>query len=199
MGPENPFWGFFSEVFEPRPLTLLVPHSNLLSKERSHEETQPCQVSSSYQLWFSNYKFSKVFESMEQPWIGPFSGEGRKKIWALTHTKFFNFAGTCTRDRCYGEEHCVQIPLRNSTFPRNYTLPKFISFFSFGPTLGPIYPMKEAEIEKNKNIYRLNSGIGLSKNGKSKTVALLSFKWKIGLLFALFRAFLGKKRGVVKG
>ena len=73
---------------------------------------------------------------------------GGKGVWALTHPKFFNFAGTCTRGRCYGEEHCVKIALRNSSFSRNYTLPKFISFFSFGPTLGPIYPMKEAEIEK---------------------------------------------------
>ena len=181
MGPENPFWGFFSEVLEPRPLTLLVPHPNLLSKERSHEETQPCQVSSSYQLWFSNYKFSKVFESMEQPWIGPFSGEGGKGVWALTHPKFFDFAGTCTRSRCYGEEHCVKIALRNSTFSRNYTLPKFISFFSFGPTLGPIYPMKEAEIEKKikkVGIKFRHRVIQKSKN-QDRTSALLQMKNRI--------------------
>ena len=58
--------------------------------------------------------------------------------------------------------------------------------------------MKEAEIEKNKKIKTLNSAIWLSKNRKIKAVPLLPFKWKIGLLFVLFGAFLGKKRGVVK-
>ena len=72
-------------------------------------------------------------------------------------------------------------------------LTKFKSFFSFCPTLGPIYPMKEGEIEKNKKIFKLNSGIWLSKNRKIKVVSLLPFKWKIGLLFALFWAFWGKK------
>ena len=89
--------------------------------------------------------------------------------------------------------------LPNSNFQRNWTLSKFNFFFSFGPTLGPIYPMKEAEIEKNKKIKTLNSGIWLSKNRKIKAVPLLPFKWKIGLLFVLFGAFLGKKRGGVKG
>ena len=88
--------------------------------------------------------------------------------------------------------------LPNSNFQRNWTLSKFNFFFSFGPTLGPIYPMKEAEIEKNKKIQRLNSGTGLSKNRKIKAVPLLPFKRKIGLLFALFGAFLGKKMGGVK-
>ena len=59
--------------------------------------------------------------------------------------------------------------------------------------------MKEAEIEKHNCMLHKNSEIGLSKNRKIKAVSLLPFKWKIGLLFALFWAFWGKKRGMVKG
>ena len=47
IDPKNPFFGIFSKVFRPRPLNELMPRPNLLSNERSYEETQSCQVSSS--------------------------------------------------------------------------------------------------------------------------------------------------------
>ena len=47
MEQNNQFFGIFSEVFRPCPPNALVPHLNLLSNERSHEDTQSCQVSSS--------------------------------------------------------------------------------------------------------------------------------------------------------
>ena len=62
----------------------------------------------------------------------------------------------------------------------------------FGPTLGPIYPLKMAKIEEN--ISEQNSDIGLSKSLNPNTVALLPFKWKVGLLFALFEHFFVKIR-----
>ena len=74
MEPKNLFLGLFSEVFRPCPATSFAPHLNLLSNERSHKDTQLCHASSSLHLWFSSYKFSKVFVAMEQPWIGPFWG-----------------------------------------------------------------------------------------------------------------------------
>ena len=61
--------------------------------------------------------------------------------------------------------------------------------FSFSPTSGPIYRMKEAKIEKNKSILSLNLGMWLSRNRKIKAVPLLPFNWKTGLLFAFFGHF----------
>ena len=71
-------------------------------------------------------------------------------FWTLTRPKTFNFAETCTRASSWGEKSCGKISLRNSNFYWNYTLAKFKSIFCFCPTLGPIYPMKEAEIGKTK-------------------------------------------------
>ena len=53
--------------------------------------------------------------------------------------------------------------------------------------------MKKAEIVENKKIQDQNSAIGLSESVNPNPVALLPFKWKIGLLFALFKRFLVKK------
>ena len=50
-----------------------------------------------------------------------------------------------------------------------------------------------AEIEENKYFQDKNSAIGLSESVNPNPVALLPFKWKIGLLFALFERFLVKK------
>ena len=50
-----------------------------------------------------------------------------------------------------------------------------------------------AEFGENKNMYVENSTIGLSKSVNPNPVALLHFKWKIGLLFALFELFLVEK------
>ena len=50
-----------------------------------------------------------------------------------------------------------------------------------------------AEIVENKKIQDENSAIGLSESVKPNPVALLPFKWKIGLLFALLKRFLVKK------
>ena len=50
-----------------------------------------------------------------------------------------------------------------------------------------------AEIVENKKIQDENSAIGLSESVNPNPVALLPFKWKIGLLFALFERFLVKK------
>ena len=47
-----------------------------------------------------------------------------------------------------------------SNFYRNRRYPKFARL---GPTLTPFFPLKMAEIWKNKKIYKLNSAIGLSK------------------------------------
>ena len=58
---------FFSDVFRPHPPTPFVTCPNLLSNESSHKDTQLCQLSSSQHLWFSSYKFSKVFVVMEHP------------------------------------------------------------------------------------------------------------------------------------
>ena len=64
---------------------------------------------------------------------------------------------------------------------------------TFCPTLRPIYPLKMAEIEENKYFQEKNSAIGLSESVNPNPVALLPFKWKIGLLFALFERFFVKK------
>ena len=50
-----------------------------------------------------------------------------------------------------------------------------------------------AEIGENKKIQDENSAIGLSESVNPDSVALLPFKWKIGLLFALLERFLVKK------
>ena len=63
----------------------------------------------------------------------------------------------------------------------------------FCPTLRPIYPLKMAEIRENKKSQGENSAIGLSESVNPDPLALLPFKWKIGLLFALFERFLVKK------
>ena len=65
---------------------------------------------------------------------------------------------------------------------------------TFGPTLGPIYPMKESEIEKSKYFQGKNLFIGLSKYPKINTLSALNFQRKIQLLFALFGVFWGQKR-----
>ena len=50
-----------------------------------------------------------------------------------------------------------------------------------------------AEIRENKKIGDKNSAIGLSESVKPNPIAILPFKWKIGLLFAFFERFLVKK------
>ena len=62
----------------------------------------------------------------------------------------------------------------------------------FGLTLTPFSPLKIAEIEKSRHFLDKTSAIGLSKYANGKTVSPLSFKWKIGLLYALFESLLGK-------
>ena len=52
-----------------------------------------------------------------------------------------------------------------------------------------------AKIQENKKIVDKNSVIGLSKSAINTNLAALSpFKWKIGLLFALFEGFSVKIR-----
>ena len=68
---------------------------------------------------------------------------------------------------------------------------------SFGQTLGPIYPLKESEIEKSNPFYARNISIGLSKYPKIEPLSGLNFELKIQLLFAVFGIFLGKN-GQVK-
>ena len=47
-----------------------------------------------------------------------------------------------------------------------------------------------AKIGENKNTDDKNSAIGLSNSVNPNPVALLLFKWKIGLIFAFFECFL---------
>ena len=81
----------------------------------------------------------------------------------------------------------------NSNFYGNCTLPQFDFFFSFCPTLGPIYPIKEAEIEKTKHSTGQNLSIGLSEYCKIKALSCPNFSGKIRLLFALFWPAFAKK------
>ena len=80
-------------------------------------------------------------------------------------------------------------------FEKSEFLPKWeiSKVCTFCPTLRPIYPLKMAEIGVNKKTQDKNSAIALSKSVNLNPIALLSFKWKIGLLFALFERFLVKK------
>ena len=64
---------------------------------------------------------------------------------------------------------------------------------TFGPTLGPIYPIKESEIERSKYFTGKNLSIRLSKYPKIKALSGLNFELKIQLLFAVFGVFSGKK------
>ena len=50
-----------------------------------------------------------------------------------------------------------------------------------------------AEIGVNKKNVNKNSAIGLSESVKPNPIAIFPFKWKIGLLFAIFERFLVKK------
>ena len=72
-------------------------------------------------------------------------------FWALTPPKYYAILLKLAPQVVLKERNRVfQNILANSNFQRNWTLSKFNFFFSFCPTLGPIYPMKEAEIEKTK-------------------------------------------------
>ena len=102
-----------------------------------------------------------------------------------------NLAETCTRDSAQGDTNGVLRIFGKFKFLQKRDIPKV---FTFGPTLTPFFPLKMAKIENNKEMKRLNSAIGLSKNRKIKTVSLVPFQWKLGLLFALFECFLGKIR-----
>ena len=62
----------------------------------------------------------------------------------------------------------------------------------FGPTLGPIYPLKECEFEKSKYFQGKNLSIGLHEYPKIKALSALNFELKIQLLFAVFGVFLGR-------
>ena len=82
-------------------------------------------------------------------------------------------------------------PLKNSNFSQNG---RYSKVCKFGPTLSPIYPLKTAEIRENNKYWDKNSAIRLSKSVNPNPKALVLFKWKIGLLFALFEHFLVKNR-----
>ena len=73
----------------------------------------------------------------------------------------------------------------------------FNFFWNLAQLWGPFTPWRRPKSENQNGSMGKGSGIGLSENRKIKTVSLLPFKWKIGLLFALFWSFLGKKKGVV--
>ena len=127
---------------------------------------------------------------MQHPWItsflrffGPYSPKYGSILVKLSPEVVFN-----------ERKRVLQKVSAKSNFQGNCTLSKFKFFFSFCPTLGPIYPMKEVEIKKNRYLYGDNLAIGLSKNWKIQAVSPLPFKWKIGLLFVLFWLFLVKKR-----
>ena len=64
---------------------------------------------------------------------------------------------------------------------------------TFGPTLTPLFLLKLAKIEKNKQQSGKNSAIELSKYVKMKCLSHLLFPGKI-LLFAIFALFLPGKR-----
>ena len=65
----------------------------------------------------------------------------------------------------------------------------------FGPTLSPIYPMKECEIEKSKYLQGKNLSIRLSEYPQIKALSGLNFEWKIQLLFVVFGVFGGANMG----
>ena len=71
----------------------------------------------------------------------------------------------------------------------------------FGPTLIPRFPLKIAEIEKNKRLCGKTLAVGLSKYFKIKTLSPLPFLGKIQLLFAIFGLFFSgvtTQRGRIK-
>ena len=63
---------------------------------------------------------------------------------------------------------------------------------TFGPVLGPIYSLKESEIEKSKLFEGKNLSIGLYKYPKVKALSGFNFELKRRLLFPIFGVFLGK-------
>ena len=65
---------------------------------------------------------------------------------------------------------------------------------TFGQTLNPCYPLKMAEIEKDKYLLDKTLTTGLSKYVKIKTVFFLLFTGKIQLLLA---QFFGRKQSGV--
>ena len=76
--------------------------------------------------------------------------------------------------------------------------PKVITF---GPTLTPLFLLKVAKIEKNKQYFGKTSATELSKYVKMKFLSALPFSGKMRLLFAIFGIFLtGNRAGSqVKG
>ena len=95
-----------------------------------------------------------------------------------------------TRGSTKGGKISVWRIFEKSEFWPKREIPKV---WTFCPTLRLIYPLKMAEIGENKSTVNKNSAIGLSKSGNPNPAALLPFKWKIELLFALFERFFVKK------
>ena len=116
-------------------------------------------------------------------------------FWVITLPIWSDLAEIFTRGSTKGDKIGVWRIFEKLSFLPKREIPKVCAFC---PTLSPIYPLKLAEIGKNKKIQDKNSAIGLSKSVNPNPVALLPFKWKIGLLFAPFELFLVKK-SVVQG
>ena len=70
-------------------------------------------------------------------------------FWGPNSPKYSLILVKVAPEAVFGENKRV---LENSTFYGNCTSPKFNLFLRFCPTLGPIYPMKEAKIEKSINL-----------------------------------------------
>ena len=64
--------------------------------------------------------------------------------------------------------------------------------------MGPIYPLKDCEIEKSNYFHRKNLSIGLHEYPKIKALSAVNFELKMQLLFVVFGVFLGKMGPKVK-
>ena len=100
-----------------------------------------------------------------------------------------DFAEIFTRGIIPGYTNSVWRILEKFKFLQKWEIPKVSRF---GLTLTPFSPLKMAEIKKSKYFLNKNSAIGLSKYANGKTISPLPFKWKMGLLFALFERLVGK-------
>ena len=142
-------------------------------------------------MWLWSYKISNVFLARKHPWNAPFWGFFGPELPQINPILLKFLPEVVLKDK----KTVFEEPLKNSNFSRNG---RYSKVCKFGPTLSPIYPLKMAEIRENNKYWDKNSAIRLSKSVNPNPKALVLFKWKIGLLFALFEHFLVKNRACSK-
>ena len=111
-------------------------------------------------------------------------------FWGPNSPKYSLILVKVAPEAVFGENKRV---LENSTFQGNCTSPKFNLFLRFCPTLGPIYPMKEAKIEKSKNFKVKIQASGYPNRAKSRPYLVLIFQEKHDYFLLHFGPFLVKK------